>query len=497
MNSPAFDLFISHAWENKDDFVRPLANRLIETGLKVWYDELSLELGDSLRVNIDKGLADSKFGLVVLSPSFFAKHWPERELNGLVQKASIEGRKVILPVWHNVDHAAVAQYSLPLADLLAAQSHWGVDRVAAEVLKVVQRASGVAISTREIAEEFPPSSTNASSPSVSQAEKIHEVRASYSLGRLTDLRTRFSELAEISTFPNLTVFATGSYGRLEASKHSDIDLFFVSVGERQDLEEPRTKELRLFGKVIDTVDQLEFPKFSNDCQYLVILHSGEIVHNLGSPVDDHQNFFTARMLLLLESRCLYGDEVYEKLMVSMVEPYFRDYPDHKHTFQPVFLLNDICRYWKTLLLNYEHKRSIPTDSGEHARTQQKVRNFKLKYSRMTTCFASIGALGSHLAPVREEHVLALTKLTPRERLETIAEAFPAARGAVQEVLGRYNWFLEMTGLSVAELEDHFSDKQRRTEMFQQANEYGDAMYRLLQALDASNDKLRLLRYLVI
>ena len=43
------DVFISHASEDKDAIVRPLANALISCGLKVWYDEFTLRIGDSLR----------------------------------------------------------------------------------------------------------------------------------------------------------------------------------------------------------------------------------------------------------------------------------------------------------------------------------------------------------------------------------------------------------------------------------------------------------------
>jgi len=73
-----WDVFICHASEDKDSFVRPLAMGLQEAQLKVWYDEFTLNAGDSLRRSIDKGLAGSRWGLVVLSPYFFAKEWPQR-----------------------------------------------------------------------------------------------------------------------------------------------------------------------------------------------------------------------------------------------------------------------------------------------------------------------------------------------------------------------------------------------------------------------------------
>lgn len=329
-------------------------------------------------------------------------------------------------------------------------------------------------------------------------DTVSKERADYSRNRLVELRNRIGTLVELKNFQSLTIFGAGSYARLEASEYSDIDMFFLSK-DKSDISEPHTNCLRLFGKVIEIVDHMGFPKFSNDSEYLVLLNTNDIVMNLGSKRDDHENYFTARMLLLLESHCLYGDSVFKDITARIVGSYFKDYPDHKHTFQPMFLLNDICRFWKTLLLNYENKRKPPDDTPdlEALKTRQKVRNFKLKYSRMTTCFASIAALGSHLAPVTEEQVLEVAKLTPRERLQSVAFRVPEARDPVREILDRYSWFLEMTGLPTADLEGRFSDKQKRTEMFEKANEYGDSMFRLLHAIDQTDSTLRLLRNLVI
>ena len=328
--------------------------------------------------------------------------------------------------------------------------------------------------------------------------KIYEERSNYSRGQLTELQRRLSKLKELEAFPKLTIFAAGSYARLEASRYSDLDVFFLSLGDGTDLREPYTNSFRLFGRVIEAADAMDFPKFSNDSQYLVILHTSDIICHLGSPKDDHENYFTARMLLLLESYCLYGVKAYEDILKTIVESYFNDYPDHKHTFQPMFLLNDICRFWKTLLLNYEHKRNFGAGvEDQKLKTRQKVRNFKLKYSRMTTCFATIAALGSHLAPVTREQVLDLTKLTPRERLQSITSRVPEAQVAVSEVLERYAVFLEMTALKTEDIEERLSDKQRRTEMFKEANAYGDAMFKLLQVIDETDPRRRLLRNLVI
>lgn len=113
-----FDVFISHASEDKDAIVRPLAEVLTERGLVVWYDEFTLRIGDSLRRKIDAGIARSRFGIVVLSQAFFAKSWPQYELDGLVTMA-VSGRQVLLPLWHEVSKDQVVSFSPSLADKVA------------------------------------------------------------------------------------------------------------------------------------------------------------------------------------------------------------------------------------------------------------------------------------------------------------------------------------------------------------------------------------------
>jgi hypothetical protein len=134
--SVSWDVFICHASEDKEPFVRELAEALRVEGLKVWYDDFTLMMGDSLRRSIDRGLASSHYGLVVLSPHFFAKDWPQRELDGLTA-LEIAGRKVILPVWHNIDVDEVRRRSPTLADRVAAKSRDGVRAVVQDVLCVV------------------------------------------------------------------------------------------------------------------------------------------------------------------------------------------------------------------------------------------------------------------------------------------------------------------------------------------------------------------------
>lgn len=143
-----YDAFVCHASEDKDKFVRPLAEELTQKGLRIWYDEFELDVGDSLRESIDRGLSQSAYGIVILSESFFGKGWTEYELNGLTAREA-EGDKVILPVWYNIGKSDVMEYSPPLADKVAVQaSRDDVEETAEElygaIMKdAVQRISGV------------------------------------------------------------------------------------------------------------------------------------------------------------------------------------------------------------------------------------------------------------------------------------------------------------------------------------------------------------------
>ena len=132
-----WDAFICHASEDKEPFVRELANKLTGEGVNVWYDEFTLKVGDSLRRSIDKGLAKSRYGIVVLSTSFFNKEWPQRELDGLAVRER-HGTKVILPVWLDVDENYIEQFSPTLADRVAAKSKEGIDKVIVDLLSVIR-----------------------------------------------------------------------------------------------------------------------------------------------------------------------------------------------------------------------------------------------------------------------------------------------------------------------------------------------------------------------
>ena len=134
----SWDAFISHASEDKAEIARPLYEALTAHGLEVWFDEAELRIGDSLRRKIDQGLARSAFGVVIFSEAFFAKGWPQYELDGIVTR-SVAGEQNLLPIWHKVTKDEVRAQSPSLADKVArSTSEFSIADIAVEIAQRVR-----------------------------------------------------------------------------------------------------------------------------------------------------------------------------------------------------------------------------------------------------------------------------------------------------------------------------------------------------------------------
>ena len=136
MSTGQFDVFISYASEDSE-VAEALAGALTALGVRVWLDRLVIRVGASLRRSIDQGLASSTYGVVVLSPSFLRKPWPQRKLDGLVAREMGEGRTVVLPVWHEIDADQIRRYSPPLADKLGLRTSDGIRSIAEQIASVL------------------------------------------------------------------------------------------------------------------------------------------------------------------------------------------------------------------------------------------------------------------------------------------------------------------------------------------------------------------------
>ncbi|WP_169743993.1 nucleotidyltransferase domain-containing protein [Cellulomonas cellasea] len=305
---------------------------------------------------------------------------------------------------------------------------------------------------------------------------------------------------------DMTIFCAGSFARGEGSPHSDIDLFFAYPDDGAAPDLPRTNELKLFGRLIDVVDELGFPPFSRDAMYLESVRTNSLMPHLGGPKDDDTNFFTLRMLMLLESRCLVGRESYNAIVSQILDWYFYDAPKHEEDFEPWALYNDIIRYWRTMLLNYENanfrKRGAP--EGERAdeaerQAERRARKFKLSFSRATTCFATIAAIAAAERPATKQSITELVAISPMARLQTVPRSVPATAPIVNLLTHDYEWFLSQTAQSKADLHAAMSDDESRKGLSERARVYGDRLYELLCAIDSNRTSgaRGLVRYLVV
>lgn len=288
------------------------------------------------------------------------------------------------------------------------------------------------------------------------------------------------------------VYATGSVGRGEMSDKSDLDIFIV---RDRALPSPLTnlEEIRLKARLIEVSRKFGFPEFSDDGEYVKTYDiKTDMLEKLGTKHDDYENVFTARLLLLLESRPVVGTLIYDRTIQDLIAAYWRDYPQNSENFQPVFLMNDILRFWKTLCLNYE-ERTGTAKSGK-----RRLLNYKLKHSRLLTCYSAIvyllSALRTEGGTISDEIAREMVAISPTRRLEYVAAKHPETVDLVQRILANYAMFLAVCDEEKQTLIEKFSESSFKRDRFAEARNFGNDVFSLVMQLGAGSD---LLRYLVV
>lgn len=294
------------------------------------------------------------------------------------------------------------------------------------------------------------------------------------------------------------VFATGSFGRGEASPHSDLDLFIVGksapdkgLGETRPSRLSRLDEICVKANLIKAARRLGFPEFSGDGRYLTHYSIHELTKTLGTEHDDVTNAFTARLLLLLESRPLLEPAVHKIVKKEVLDAYWKDYPEYKQSFVPAFLANDILRLWRTFCVNYEARReNVP----RREKAKGKLKNYKLKHSRLLTCYSALIhllALYGRNGTVTPRNAMAMTELTPTERLEWVLDQYKSSEVGKQTeaLLRQYERFLRITNADEEALIRSFMQGRLRMD---DAYKFGDQVFNLLNTIGNSNKLHRLL-----
>jgi hypothetical protein len=318
-------------------------------------------------------------------------------------------------------------------------------------------------------------------------------RAEYSEARIASLIERLKGESLLSKHPNLCIYVTGSFGRLEAACRSDVDVFFLHTGSAGSTPLTRVEKTLIDASIITACRDLRFPEFTKGGVYLDVHYIDDVLEKLGSPQDDALNYFTARMLLLTESKLLVNEDLYRSLVRVIIDSYFRDFHDHEKNFQPIFLVNDLIRYWKTICLNYEAKRNRRDKEGLE-KTKEHVKNFKLKFSRILTCFSFVASILAIKDGVVPDAIVEICLQTPLQRLDQLSSTSVDCEKLVSKLKHEYDWFLLSTSRNEQEVSEWIADRDNRNSAFGRARQFGEQMFELLQML-AGDQKT--LRYLVV
>jgi hypothetical protein len=321
--------------------------------------------------------------------------------------------------------------------------------------------------------------------SIDSARRLAELRS--------DLAHRLDNALPATARDRITIYATGSLARLEANTHSDLDAFFYVLGTKDHDRLDTVEEVCVFHNVVECSKTGSFPDFSNGGEYLHFQYLDDVVGNIGSRQDDYINGLTSRMLLILESTYLYNESNYLEAKRKVVDRYFADFHDHRKEFRPIFILNDVLRFWRTLCLNYEHGREWRKDDGLN-RARGHLKNLKLRFSRLLICYSFVAGLLNRGPALSDEDVLAISDETPLQRLRALRAADTSYVAPVDLLLTEYEWFMKEMDRDKDAVLEWISDEPTRIASFARGETFAATMAQLVTSVA---DKHGYTRFLVI
>ncbi len=309
-----------------------------------------------------------------------------------------------------------------------------------------------------------------------------------------------------------TVYVTGSGGRGEMSDASDLDLFLVrKSGPAQKLD-----AVVLQSAILRATRDCGIEEPSADGVFLEMHSADDFESMLGNADDDAKNKFTARMLLMLESRPILGAATYDTIIERMIECYWgAPAKEHPKSFLPYAFVNDVVRYWRVVLLNHEarlrekkkelEKSGLPeAEVAPRMKTERYIRSYKLRFARALTCFSAPvyllarSAQGGH---IERQAMKEMVALSPLRRLEEAArlDGRENVGAIVADMKTLYAEFLVESGFKKAEMRKRFEAQTFASTLAHKGNDFGDKMFELLTQLGTeSGGKPRpLYRYMLV
>ena len=317
--------------------------------------------------------------------------------------------------------------------------------------------------------------------------------------KLEEIRSAMSELDSLLGTEHLTIYLTGSYGRGEAGVLSDLDPFFLHSGSSKESRLKKDVETKIFSNIAKICNNLGFPPFTDGGRYLEIHYVNDRFPEIGSIKDDYTNFLTARLLMLLEGTYIFNQVLYNRIIIRILDWYYRDYEYYKDDFMPLSLINDIIRFWKTFCINYEFqcsKRSLlHRDKGAKAAgIEFSERNdlLKLKFSRLLTCYSMVLALAAHGEGIKHHEMRSLVRKRPLQRLKFVAKLLPDHISTINEMISLYEEFLLINHLDGNMRFKKLMDENNYNKILESGQRFGDLIYQIIINICDNDSKRRFL-----
>jgi len=341
---------------------------------------------------------------------------------------------------------------------------------------------------------------------------IFEARRRYSQEVLTRLREhlrsslgdRHDPLIGAHTF----VYATGSCGREEMGPSSDLDAYVVRMNEANREE---SEELQ---RAIEQANSAAgLPPLDAGGRYTRTVGAVDLIDRLGAPEDDSREdgAFTKRMLLMLESRVLLGEEAYAAVMDRVIDAYWQNADLHPTRYQPFVLVNDIVRWWRIVLLNHEsrlRKRRLELleetglaagERGALLLAERLARSYKMRFARCLTCFSALTyllALTPHdVSHVSKKDVLRMIELSPLARIQRLEELAGRELSPVCGIQSLYAGYLQRSENGRQALVDSLrADREFARQLGEEGGEFTRLMFVLVEELGGGR---RLHRHMLV